>query len=129
MNYIVPVVLLAREAEIAPKTARRYLRGECVRPVSRRRIERALAQLTREISTDSNHITSTMNNTQLSELAVELLRIHLVKHDVPPEIEPLRAAAREGLVTFPGVQPVLTDAGIDAVNRMIVGLSERMVAQ
>jgi hypothetical protein len=46
-NHAVPVLALAREAEIAPKTARRYLRGECVRPVSRRRIERALAQLTR----------------------------------------------------------------------------------
>jgi len=70
-----------------------------------------------------------MNNTQLSELAFELLRIHLGKHDIPPEIEPLRAAARDGLATFPGIQPALTPEGIDAVNRMIVGLSEGMVAK
>ncbi|OGO39610.1 MAG: hypothetical protein A2Z03_12185 [Chloroflexi bacterium RBG_16_56_8] len=70
-----------------------------------------------------------MNNTQLSELAFELLRIHLGKHHVTLDVEALRAADQDGLVVFRGVLPELTDTGIDAVNRMIVGLSDGMVAK
>lgn len=60
-----------------------------------------------------------MNNTLIAELAFELLRIHLGRHDIPPEIEPLRAAANDQLVEFRGVIPVLTDDGIDTVNRIV----------
>jgi hypothetical protein len=70
-----------------------------------------------------------MNNTQFSELAFELLRIHLGKHHVILDVEALRAADQDGLVVFRGVLPELTDVGIDAVNRMIVGLSEGMVVR
>ena len=60
-----------------------------------------------------------MENKLLAELAFELLRIHLGRNDIPPEIEPLRSAASDQLVEFRGVIPVLTDDGIDAVNRIV----------
>jgi hypothetical protein len=67
-----------------------------------------------------------MNN---SQLAFELLRIHLGKHDVPPDIESLRLAIDSGLVVCSGMLLSLTYAGIAAVDRVTVGLSDGMVAK
>jgi len=66
-----------------------------------------------------------MNN---SQLAFELLRIHLGKHDVPPDVESLRSAIDSGLVVCNGMLPSLTYAGIAAIDRITVGLNETVVS-
>jgi len=70
-----------------------------------------------------------MNNTQLSELAFELLRIHLGKHDVPVDENGLRLALGDEFAVCRSILPRLTDKGIDAVNLMITALSEGMVSR
>ena len=70
-----------------------------------------------------------MENKLLAELALELLRIHLGRNDIPPEIDPLRAAASDQLVEFRGVIPVLTETGVEAINRMVDALFEGMEAR
>ena len=70
-----------------------------------------------------------MNNTLIAELAFELLRIHLGRHDILPEIDPLRAAAADQLVEFRGVIPVLTETGVESINRIVDALFEGMEAK